>query len=46
MLISEETRDQLNELVKFSFDANAVVDNYAYNLADKGIFYCVFLLNY
>ena len=33
MLISEETRDQLNELVKFSFDANAVVDNYAYNLA-------------
>lgn len=33
MLISTETRDQLNELVKFSFDANAVVDNYAYNLA-------------
>ena len=33
MLISEETRNQLNELVKFSFDANAVVDNYAYNLA-------------
>lgn len=33
MLITEETRSQLNELVKFSFDANAVVDNYAYNLA-------------
>ena len=33
MLISEATRDQLNELVKYSFDANSVVDNYAYNLA-------------
>ena len=33
MLISEETRDQLNELVRLSFDANSVVDNFAYNLA-------------
>lgn len=33
MLMSEETREQLNELVKISFDANAVVDNLAYNLA-------------
>ena len=33
MLMSEETRDQLNELVRLSFDANAVVDNFAYNLA-------------
>lgn len=33
MLISEETKLQLDELVKYSFDANAVVDNYAYNLA-------------
>ena len=33
MLITEQTRDQLNELLMYSFDANAVVDNYAYNLA-------------
>lgn len=33
MLISKETKDQLNELIKFSFDANATIDNYAYNLA-------------
>ena len=33
MLMSEETRDQLNELVRLSFDANSVVDNFAYNLA-------------
>ena len=33
MLIAEQTREQLNELLKYSFDANAVVDNYAYNIA-------------
>ena len=33
MLISEGTRDQLNELLRYSFDANATIDNYAYNLA-------------
>ena len=33
MLITEQTRDQLNELLKYSFDANALVDNYAYNIA-------------
>ena len=33
MLITEPTKNQLNELLKYSFDANAVVDNYAYNLA-------------
>lgn len=33
MLISEETREQLNGLVGLSFDANSVVDNFAYNLA-------------
>ena len=33
MLISEETKFQLDELVRYSFDANAIVDNYAYNLA-------------
>ena len=33
MLISEETRNHLNELVRLSFDANSVVDNLAYNLA-------------
>ena len=33
MLIDEATRSKLNELLKYSFDANAVVDNYAYNLA-------------
>ena len=33
MLMSEETRLQLNELVRVSFEANAVVDNFAYNLA-------------
>ena len=33
MIIAEQTREQLNELLKYSFDANAVVDNYAYNIA-------------
>lgn len=33
MLISEETKTQLNELVRLSFDANSVVDNLAYNIA-------------
>lgn len=33
MLISEQTKNQLNELLQYSFDANAAVDNYAYNLA-------------
>ena len=33
MLITEQTRDQLNELLHFSFDSNAIVDNYAYNIA-------------
>lgn len=33
MLITEETKAYLDVLVQKSFEANAVVDNYAYNLA-------------